>query len=118
MDWTTHRMQTGKDRTRFEVHTLDVTVAGVAYRLTVRRGHTNDMGYKRERPFGASVERKDTGRWEWDAQGFRDAEQAKRVALAYVGAESKHCPHCVGGWRFERDGAGNLRDAPVPCSAC
>lgn len=118
MNWTMHKLTAGKDRTRFELHQTDVTVDGVEYRLSVRRNHTNDMGYNRERPFSLSIERKSDSRTDWSASGFKDAAQAKRVALAYIGIDSKACAHCVGGWRFERDGAGNLRDEPIPCNAC
>lgn len=118
MNWTMHKLTAGKDRTRFELHQTDVTVDGVEYHLAVRRNHTNDMGYKRERPFSLSVAAKGASSSEWHASGFRDAEQAKRVALAYLGIDAKVCDRCVGGWRFERDGAGNLRDEPIPCNAC
>lgn len=113
--WTTHEGHAGKDRTKYEIHDASVEVRGTVYRLTVRRGRKAEHGHVRARPYGIHIEA--GGRIVWHAHGFRDSNQAKRVALAYVGV-TEACPHCVGGWHFERDVNGNLRDAPVPCSAC
>lgn len=115
VEWTKHEMRAGKDRSKFELHRADVTVNGTIHALFVRFGRKGEHGHVMSRPYGVRIEV--GGRTVWSADGFKDSEQAKRVALAYVDA-TEACPHCVGGWRFERDINGNLRDAPVPCAAC